>query len=50
MADALPDNLDVPLELARDCIAYLIQEWHINGIEALMHRLGIQQLTGIISI
>lgn len=43
----LPVCLDVPMELARESIDYLVQHGQIRGIEQLCVRLGMQQLTGI---
>lgn len=36
----LPKDLEVSIDLVRDCIEHLIQEGDLEGIELMMHRLG----------
>lgn len=43
----LPVNLEVSIELARESIQFLVENGQIRGIEQLVYRLGLQQLTGI---
>lgn len=43
----LPVSLTIPMELARASIDYLVEHGQIRGIEQLVARLGLEQLTGL---
>lgn len=44
----LPENIECSKELAKDCIAYLIETGNIQGIEEMSIRLGTQERFGLL--
>lgn len=49
-SDELPINLEVPKCLAEECIKFLIESGHINGVDEMTERLGIQERHGLLDL
>ncbi|KAH6837839.1 hypothetical protein C2S53_000557 [Perilla frutescens var. hirtella] len=45
-ADSLPLNLEVLVELVRQCLTYLMEAGSVHGIQELMNTLGVERLEG----
>ncbi|KAH6834306.1 hypothetical protein C2S53_004669 [Perilla frutescens var. hirtella] len=44
--DSLPLNLEVPVELVRQCLSHLMEAGSVHGIQELMNTLGVKRLEG----
>ncbi|KAH6797331.1 hypothetical protein C2S52_021885 [Perilla frutescens var. hirtella] len=45
-AYSLPLNLEVPVDLVRQCLSYLMEVGNVHGIQELMNTLGVERLEG----